>query len=76
MKDYADAMIATQGALSDAQLDEVASEARNIEGVEQLTRSQRIPRVIWVSYHTDKVKMQSILNQFTKHGFKASLVDM
>lgn len=76
MKNHADIMIATQGALSDAQLDEVASEARNIEGVEQFTRSQRIPRVIWVSYNTGKVKMQSILNQFSKHGFKASLIEM
>ena len=30
MKSYADAMIATQGALSDAQFDEVASKFRNL----------------------------------------------
>lgn len=76
MKNYTDAMIATQGALSDAQLDEVASKLRNIEGVGQFTRSQRIPRVVWISYHTGKVKALSILKQFTRLGFKASLVDM
>jgi len=76
MKNYADTMIATQGALSDAQLDEVASKFRNIEGVGKFTRSQRIPRVIWISYNTGKVKALSILNQFTQLGFKARLIDM
>ena len=76
MNHYIDAMIATRGALSDAQFAQVAQQVRTIEGVKQITRSQRIPRVIWVSYHTGKTRALAILNQLTQSGFKASLIGM
>jgi hypothetical protein len=76
MNRYTDAMIATRGVLSAAQFDQVASQVRNIEGVNEITRSQRIPRVIWVSYNSGKVRALSILKQLTQSGFNASLVGM
>ena len=76
MNHYTDAMIATRGVLSDAQFDQVARQVRNIEGVEQITRSQRIPRVIWVSYHSGKIRARVIINRFAQSGFNASLVGM
>ena len=76
MDHYTDAMIATSGVLSDAQFDSVAKQVRDIEGVAQVTRSRRIPRVIWVSYHTGKTRALSILNKLAQSGCKASLVDM
>jgi CelD/BcsL family acetyltransferase involved in cellulose biosynthesis len=76
MNHYTDAMIATRGILSDAQFNQVASQVRNIKGVKQITRSQRIPRVIWVSYHTGKTRALAILKQLAQSGFNASLVGM
>jgi len=76
MNHYTDAMIATRGVLSDAQFDQVARQVRNIEGIKQITRSQRIPRVIWVSYHTGKIRARAIINQLAQSGFNASLVGM
>ena len=76
MNHYTDAMIATSGAMSDAQFDEVASKFQLIDGIAQFTRSRYVPRVICVSYNTGKVRALSLLNQFASLGFKASLVDM
>ena len=76
MNHYTEAMIATRGVLSEAQFAQIARQVRNIEGVKDISRSQRIPRVIWVSYHTGKTRALSILNQLTRSGFKASLIGM
>ena len=76
MKNYIEAMIATDGVLNDTQLNQIASQCRSIDGVGQFTRSQHVPRVIWVPYHSGKVQAISILNQFARLGIHASLVGM
>ena len=76
MNQYTDAMIATRGALSDAEFNEVAGKFRLMDGIAEFTRSQHVPRVIRVSYNAGKIRSQAILKQLTDLGFSANFVEM
>lgn len=69
-----DVMIDTSSSLSQAQLSEIASQVKAIDGVVKFGRNTRSAKLIMVAYDAGRIRSMSILKKLTHHGFNASLV--
>ena len=60
--------------LSQGQFEVVAEQINATEGVISCNQNARIPNLIMVAYHANRVRALTLLNKLTRMGFNASLV--